>query len=262
MRSPTGWRHLAFPVPSHNRHGVQLLVLPLVLCLAGSASTPTPNAEAELHALQDSIWRWKSEHPADPQAANLCASAQMADHVVVNLIRADSAFRADFRRRVHDSQRIRIAGFDPPATPWPPAPDVPMDSETGVSIHTDRAFYPSGTECAAVTIRNNCGREVFFGEDYLVCRFQHGRWELLPSGGIFHSLLHGLHAGGEYRFHAWLAPQIYPARYGRYRIFKTVFSDPHHELLLMTEFTVTPFVPFTRFEKERPCKSCSPAPKP
>ena len=51
-----------------------------------------------------------------------------------------------------------------------------------------------------------------------------------------------------YGFTARLAPRIYPARYARYRICKQVYKTcPYRSYLLTTEFTVTPFVPFTRF---------------
>ena len=51
-----------------------------------------------------------------------------------------------------------------------------------------------------------------------------------------------------YGFTARLAPRVYPARYARYRICKQVYKTcPYRPYLLTAEFTVTPFVPFTRF---------------
>ena len=228
---------------------VKSLVLLFFLCLAHTSTARHPGTP-ELRELQDSIWRWKAEHPGDPLADNIRASAQMTDRVEVTLILADSGFRSDFHARVHDSPRIQLTGFDPGTMPWPAAPEVTADSAACASMRADKHFYPSGTEYVDLMIRNDGDRELFFGEDYTVCRFKHGRWEILPTQKDWHAVLHGLHTGEEYRFRAWLAPQIYPARYDRYRVCKAVYTDDSHcDLLLGAEFTLTPFVPFTRFEK-------------
>lgn len=48
---------------------------------------------------------------------------ETAGIVRVHLLRADSAMKARFRRYVHDSPLIRLEGFDPDTTPYPPAPE-------------------------------------------------------------------------------------------------------------------------------------------
>lgn len=178
------------------------------------------------------------------------------------MIRADTAMKARFRRCVHDSPLIRLHGFDPDTTPYPPAPEgaAPPD---GLTMDAEYAFYPAGTEHIRLMIRHKGDSTVYFGSDYTVCRFQHGRWETLPSS------MRGTHcwsASGQtthpapkyrirhpaaeytYGFTARLAPRVYPARYARYRICKQVYKTcPYRPYLLTAEFTVTPFVPFTRF---------------
>ena len=54
-----------------------------------------------------------------------------------------------------------------------------------------------------------------------------------------------------YGFTARLAPRIYPSVYARYRICKNVYMEnPRRDYLLTADFTVTPFVPFTRFPEQ------------
>lgn len=54
-----------------------------------------------------------------------------------------------------------------------------------------------------------------------------------------------------YGFTARLAPRVYPSVYARYRICKNVYMEnPRRDYLLTADFTVTPFVPFTRFPEQ------------
>ena len=222
----------------------------LCLCLGLSAAAQRHPAERELRALQDSVWHWRASHPGDPLSDNIRASGQTENAVEVHLMRADSAVRSDFRRRLHDSPLIRLCGFDPDTTPYPAAPEGEVPPAGTASMQAEYAFYAPGTEQVALTIRNAGDRELLFGEEYTLCRFQNDRWEILPAGGIWHSLLHGLRPGGEYRFPARLEPRIYPAVYARYRICKRAYAEnPRRDWLLTAEFTLTPFVPFTRFNE-------------
>ena len=170
--------------------------LPFALTLFAVLAAVSPcKADGELRALQDSVVRWLAAHPDDLLAeAFTTAWSDEADGCVeVHLLRADSAMKARFRRCVHDSRRIRLAGFDPGTVPYPPAPD----------------------------------------------------------GGMWHSLLICLepeNGAAEHRFTARLHPRLFPAAFGRYRICKPVYTEhPRRDYLLTAEFTVMPFVPFTRF---------------
>ena len=196
--------------------------LPFALTLFAVLAAVSPcRADGELRALQDSVVRWLAAHPDDLLAeAFTTAWSDEADGCVeVHLLRADSAMKARFRRCVHDSRRIRLAGFDP------------------------------GT--VRLTIRNAGRQRLCFGTDYAVCRLHGDRWERLPDGGMWHSLLICLepeNGAAEHRFTARLHPRLFPAAFGRYRICKPVYTEhPRRDYLLTAEFTVMPFVPFTRF---------------
>lgn len=218
-----------------------------------------------LREVQDSIWRWRTAHATDPLAQNITGSGQLRNAVEVRLLRADSAARSDFRLRVHDSPLIRLCGFDPDTTPYPQAPEGNRPPE-GVELRAEYATYAPGTEHVRLTIRSRLREMLYFGTDYTVCRFQHGRWETLPVCQAWNALLIGLGpdpfrpsdatrcavpaAGYAYTFTAWLAPAVFPAPYGRYRVCKNVYAEnPRREYLLTTEFAVMPFVPFTRFSR-------------
>lgn len=244
-------------------------LLLLLLLTAGSTAAAQRRPETgELSALQDSIWLWTADNKAvDPVADAVYASAvNEPDGVVdVHMIRADTAMKARFRRYVHDSPLIRLHGFDPGTTPYPPAPEgtAPPD---GLTMEAEYAFYPADTEHIRLTIRYKGDSMVYFGTDYTVCRFRHGRWETLPVSGAWNSLLIGIgrpdppapgnrqqdepENGYTHVFAARPALSVYPVRYARYRICKRVYKAyPYRPYLLTAEFTVTPFVPFTRFTK-------------
>jgi len=239
--------------------------LPFALTLFAVLAAVSPcRADGELRALQDSVVRWLAAHPDDLLAeAFTTAWSDEADGCVeVHLLRADSAMKARFRRCVHDSPLIRLHGFDPDTTPYPPAPEGAAPPN-GLTMNAEYAFYPAGTEHIRLTIRHKGDSTVYFGSDYTVCRFQHGRWETLPVVNAWNSLLVGIGPNNPsrtevphpapaaeytYGFTARLAPRVYPARYARYRICKQVYKTcPYRPYLLTAEFTVTPFVPFTRF---------------
>lgn len=241
------------------------LLLFLLLTAFGTATAQRP-AVCELEKIQDSIWRYVHTNRAtDPVADAIYASSidESVGRVDVHLILADSTMKARFRRFVHDSPLIRLAGFDPATTSYAPAPcGAPAPDE--LSLQTEYALYPSGTDRVRLTVRYRGSSVVYFGEDYTLCRFQHGRWEVLPVVNVWNSLLIGLGrpkpsdvadaaaavpAGScAYDFDAWLAPRLFPADYGRYRVCKKVYTlNPKRDYLLTAEFSVTPFVPFTRF---------------
>ena len=159
--------------------------------------------------------------------------------------------KARFRRCVHDSRRIRLAGFDPGTVPYPPAPEGGTAPAALFSMHAEYALYPCDADTVRLTIRNAGRQRLCFGTDYAVCRLHGDRWERLPDGGMWHSLLICLepeNGAAEHRFTARLHPRLFPAAFGRYRICKPVYTEhPRRDYLLTAEFTVMPFVPFTRF---------------
>lgn len=227
----------------------------------GAAPHPTPR---DLRTLSDSLFRWCAAHSADSLADNLSGwwTDERAGCVQVTLLRADSAARSDFRRRVSDSPLMRIEGFDPSKTPYAPAPEGAAPPEE-LTMYSQRAFYPTGTEHVRLTIRYTGDEAVCFGTDYILCRFQHGRWEVLPVCNAWNSLLIGLGRhnppmsgpkrsalaeGYTHDFTVWLAPRVFPARYGRYRVCKWVYTkNPRRDYLLCADFTVTPQVPYGPF---------------
>lgn len=272
------------------------LLLPLLL-LAGcytAAAQRRPTARG-LGELQDSVWRRldamrttgpgfaactpeREAFDGNANAARTSATgetASVADAVrssgtdetegvvCVRLIWADSAMKARFRRYVHDSPLIRLEGFDPDTTPYPPAPEGTPPPD-GLSMDAEYALYPAKTDRVRLTIRYRGDSAVYFGTDYTVCRFQNGRWETLPGADAWNSLLIGIGrpqfpVPGDarqtkeyaYGFTARLAPRVYPSVYARYRICKNVYMEnPRRDYLLTADFTLTPFVPFTRFSEQ------------
>ena len=136
------------------------LLLLLSLAAGCTAAAQKRPATGGLSALQDSIWQWAADNKAtDPVANAIYASAvNEPDGVIdVHMIRADTAMKARFRRRVHDSPLIRLHGFDPDTTPYPPAPEgaAPPD---GLTMEAEYDFIPpapniSGSQSATKAIR-------------------------------------------------------------------------------------------------------------
>ena len=198
--------------------------LPFALTLFAVLAAVSPcRADGELRALQDSVVRWLAAHPDDLLAeAFTTAWSDEADGCVeVHLLRADSA----------------PEGGTAPAALF--------------SMHAEYALYPCDADTVRLTIRNAGRQRLCFGTDYAVCRLHGDRWERLPDGGMWHSLLICLepeNGAAEHRFTARLHPRLFPAAFGRYRICKPVYTEhPRRDYLLTAEFTVMPFVPFTRF---------------
>ena len=151
--------------------------LPFALTLFAVLAAVSPcRADGELRALQDSVVRWLAAHPDDLLAeAFTTAWSDEADGCVeVHLLRADSAMKARFRRCVHDSRRIRLAGFDPGTVPYPPAPEGGTAPAALFSMHAEYALYPCDADTVRLTIRNAGRQRLCFGTDYAVCRLHGG----------------------------------------------------------------------------------------
>ena len=182
--------------------------LPFALTLFAVLAAVSPcKADGELRALQDSVVRWLAAHPDDLLA---------------------EAF----------------------TTAWSDEADGCVEVHL-FSMHAEYALYPCDADTVRLTIRNAGRQRLCFGTDYAVCRLHGDRWERLPDGGMWHSLLICLepeNGAAEHRFTARLHPRLFPAAFGRYRICKPVYTEhPRRDYLLTAEFTVIPFVPFTRF---------------
>ena len=119
--------------------------LPFALTLFAVLAAVSPcRADGELRALQDSVVRWLAAHPDDllAEAFTTAWSDEANGCVEVHLLRADSAMKARFRRCVHDSRRIRLAGFDPCTVPYPSAPEGGTAPAALFSMHAEYALYP------------------------------------------------------------------------------------------------------------------------
>ncbi|WP_333588588.1 immunoglobulin-like domain-containing protein [Alistipes finegoldii] len=202
---------------------MRLLLLSLLLAAGCTATAQRRPTARELGELQDSVWRRldilrttnrgfaactpeRETFDGSTNAARASATKEIASVadavrasgtdetegiVRVRLLRADSAMKARFRRYVHDSPLIRLEGFDPDTTPYPPAPEGTPPPD-GLSMDAEYAFYPAETDCVRLTIRYRGDSTVYFGTDYTVCRFQNGRWETLPGADAWNSLLIGI----------------------------------------------------------------------
>ena len=150
--------------------------LPFALTLFAVLAAVSPcRADGELRALQDSVVQWLAAHPDDllAEAFTTAWSDEADGRVEVHLLRADSAMKARFRRCVHDSRRIRLAGFDPGTVPYPPAPEGGTAPAALFSMHAEYALYPCDADTVRLTIRNAGRQRLCFGTDYAVCRL-HG----------------------------------------------------------------------------------------
>ncbi len=251
---------------------MRLLLLSLLLAAGCTATAQRRPTARELGELQDSVWRRldilrttdrgfaactpeRETFDGSANAARASATKEIASVadavrssgtdetegiVRVRLLRADSTMKARFRRYVHDSPLIRLEGFDPDTTPYPPAPEGTPPPD-GLSMDAEYAFYPAETDCVRLTIRYRGDSTVYFGTDYTVCRFQNGRWETLPSADAWNSLeAIGSSAARISRprrrpadettptvYTKWprRAPRIYPSVYARYRICKNVYME-------------------------------------
>ena len=151
--------------------------LPFALTLFAVLAAVSPcRADEELRALQDSVVRWLAANPDDllAEAFTTAWSDEANGCVEVHLLRADSAMKARFRRCVHDSRRIRLAGFDPCTVPYPSAPEGGTAPAALFSMHAEYALYPCDADTVRLTIRNAGRQRLCFGTDYAVCRL-HGR---------------------------------------------------------------------------------------
>ena len=73
--------------------------------------------------------------------------------------------------------------------PYPSAPEGGTASAALFSMHAEYALYPCDADTVRLTIRNAGRQRLCFGTDYAVCRLHGDRWERLPDGGMWHSLL-------------------------------------------------------------------------
>lgn len=239
-----------------------LFLLLAASCTAAAQKRPTTDG---LSALQDSIWQWAADNKA--------ARSGRKRHLRIGGQRTGRC-----HRRTHDPSRHGDESPLPPLRarqPPDPAPRVRPRHDT-LSARTRRG-------CSAGWAHDGCRIRIlsrrhrtYPAHDPPQRRFDgifRERLHRLPLPArtvgnaavvnAWNSLLVGIGPNNPsrtevphpapaaeytYGFTARLAPRVYPARYARYRICKQVYKTcPYRPYLLTAEFTVTPFVPFTRF---------------
>lgn len=101
--------------------------------------------------------------------------------------------------------------------------DKPSFSDTlQVTMQTEKAVYPVGTETITVQLTNENPKGLFFGEDYWIVRKEGQQWIYLHDNGSWTDIGYGLEKGHTLTFTARLRPLINDNRPGTYRVIKEI----------------------------------------
>lgn len=108
-----------------------------------------------------------------------------------------------------------------------------------VTMQTEKAVYPVGTETITVQLTNENPKSLFFGEDYWIVRKEGQQWIYLHDNGSWTDIGYGLEKGHTRTFTARLRPLVNDNRPGTYRIIKEIgFFDSRQDWYMAAEFRI------------------------
>ncbi|EJX00558.1 hypothetical protein EVA_11310 [gut metagenome] len=184
----------------------------------------------------DDYWSKNRANPSDTVAYNIQTTwieHDDGDTIFVGLMNNTPRFQEMFRRKV-----VSYSAVSHGKVAENIVFDEPFSSDTlQVSMQTEKAVYPVGTESITVQLTNGNPKGLFFGEEYWVVRKEGKQWIFLHDGSAWNSIGYGLEKGGTHTFTARLHPLVNDNRPGIYRVVKRIgFSGSRQKWYMAAEF--------------------------
>lgn len=186
----------------------------------------------------DDYWNENLANPQDTVAHNISTTWIVhddGDTIFVGLMNNTSRYQEMFRRKV-----VSYSAVSHGKVVENVAFDMPSFSDTlQVTMQTEKAVYPVGTETITVQLTNENPKGLFFGEDYRIVRKEGQQWIHLHDGGAWNSIGYGLEKGHTHTFTARLRPLVNDNRPGTYRVIKEIeFSGSQQKWYMAAEFRI------------------------
>lgn len=186
----------------------------------------------------DDYWDKNLANPQDTVAHNISTTWIVhddGDTIFVGLMNNTSRYQEMFRRKV-----VSYSAVSHGKVVENVAFDMPSFSDTlQVTMQTEKAVYPVGTETITVQLTNENPKGLFFGEDYRIVRKEGQQWIHLHDGGAWNSIGYGLEKGHTHTFTARLRPLVNDNRPGTYRVIKEIeFSGSQQKWYMAAEFRI------------------------
>jgi putative tonB protein len=191
-----------------------------------------------LRKLIDDYWDKNSANPCDTVAHNISTTWIVhddGDTIFVGLMNNTPRYQEMFRRKVvsysavSHGKVVENVVFDKPS----------FSDTLQVTMQTEKAVYPVGTETITVQLTNENPKSLFFGEDYWIVRKEGQQWIYLHDNGSWTDIGYGLEKGHTRTFTARLRPLVNDNRPGTYRIIKEIgFFDSRQDWYMAAEFRI------------------------
>lgn len=191
-----------------------------------------------LRKLIDDYWDKNSANPCDTVAHNISTTWIVhddGDTIFVGLMNNTPRYQEMFRRKVvsysavSHGMVVENVVFDKPS----------FSDTLQVTMQTEKAVYPVGTETITVQLTNENPKSLFFGEDYWIVRKEGQQWIYLHDNGSWTDIGYGLEKGHTRTFTARLRPLVNDNRPGTYRIIKEIgFFDSRQDWYMAAEFRI------------------------
>ena len=191
-----------------------------------------------LRKLIDDYWDKNSVNPCDTVAHNISTTWIVhddGDTIFVGLMNNTPRYQEMFRRKVvcysavSHGKVVENVVFDKPS----------FSDTLQVTMQTEKAVYPVGTETITVQLTNENPKGLFFGEDYWIVRKEGQQWIYLHNGGAWTDIGYSLEKGHTRTFTARLRPLVNDNRPGTYRVIKDIgFSGSRQKWYMAAEFRI------------------------
>lgn len=191
-----------------------------------------------LRKLIDDYWGKNSANSHDTVGHNIHSTwieHDDGDTIFVGLMNSTPRYQEIFRRKVvsysavSHGKVVENVAFDKPS----------FSDTLQVTMQTEKAVYPVGTETITVQLTNENSKGLFFGKDYRIVRKEGQQWIYLHNGGVWNCIGYSLEKGHTHTFTARLRPLVNDNRPGTYRVIKEIgFSGSQQKWYMAAEFRI------------------------
>ena len=192
-------------------------------------------SQKELKAIREELDEKTKKLENNSIKKNMSVWWTESDHVYIELMVNTPEKRGEFLKEVMYSPAFRFGGRE-----FPVINEMVAVSDTlGISIRPEYPVFSTESYQIKLILDNQSGVRIDYGNGGIITfEDEKGIWREYPRGGIVHAIGYLVENNAQAELKAFLYPDVFPVKPGRFRYFPEIKVD-RKDILLMAEFRLS-----------------------
>lgn len=197
--------------------------------------TPGNYSQKELYAIVEELNKRTEKLQGQPVMRNVASYGSSLKFVEIHLLVNTPEKQNEFRKQVMDSPAFQFTGMEIAL----PNPIMGVNDTLGVFIRPEYKAYSTNARDVSFILYNRSGETIMCGEHYFATfEDEDGTWRNVVTQLGFVDIAYMIDDNKERKLYAYLFPDVYPNKPGRYRFFSEICIKDNW-VLMMCEFRLT-----------------------